>query len=164
MRKEIIRSHLNDLVALLEEARLVEGRVAAATAQYACVSANGHLEDYLKSNMNDFFRVRCDPTAHRIVKRTVDNYYNFKHDRILKFFNELRPSQIQAVEDCFASRSKLADALGSIVGNKNTLAAMSRHCFTGCTAASTSLKCVWLKEIINSIRRIEDLNAAYVTG
>ena len=149
MRKQVIRSNLEDLIDLLREARSADPRVASATAQYACVSANGHLEEYLKNSMVDFFRNRCDPNALRIVKKSVAGYYNFKQERVILFFNEMRPDRKEAVKGCFLVRENLGDALGSIVGNKNTVG------HTG-TSSITPIRVIqWLEEVVGSLDELD---------
>ena len=114
MRRQSLESALQELVDLLKEARAVEARVAAAAAQYACVSANGYIEEYIKNSMLDYYRGRCDENALRIVRSSIVRHFNFKQERILAFFSEFRPDRSDRVKDCFRERVNLSDALGVV--------------------------------------------------
>ena len=80
--------------------------------------------------MGELFRKRCDPKAFRLITRVVKGHYNFKSEKVVSFFNVMYPERAETVQDYLKENDVFSDAIGSIVGNKNTIAHEGRSSVT----------------------------------
>lgn len=126
MHKQLFQENLEELRRLLTEAKTASDTSQAAVAQYACVSANGFLESYLRKSMIERFRARCDDNALRLISKSIEKYFNFKKNRVISYFQYVWPSKVEDVEQYLNDNDEFSDAIGSIVSNKNKIGHIGR--------------------------------------
>ncbi len=118
----ILRRRINELRHVLESARTCSEIIQSSVAQSACVSANGHIETYFRACGLAHHRSRCDNDAYRIIEHAISSHYNFKSEKIVRFLEIFIPNNSDKAKLHLKSDERLADAIGSIVGNKNQIA------------------------------------------
>ena len=134
-----------DLIELCNSSTTAPETTKAAVAQHICVSTNGYLEVYIRSSVKDIFRPRCDQNALRVISRTLDGYYNFKSEKVCKLFSDIWPEKTEQLRVYFKTNDQFSDAIGSIVGNKNTIA------HRGSSSVTIARVQPWLETIINHL-------------
>lgn len=130
MHLKLFKDKLQEHRRLCSETRAASDASQAAVAQYICVSVNGYLEAYIRKSTAELFRKRCDVKSFRIVTKMTKNHYNFKAEKVVSFFNEIYPDKANGIKVFLKSNDVFSDAIGSIVGNKNTIAHEGRSFVT----------------------------------
>ena len=72
------------------------------------------------------FRSRCDANALRLIEKNIEGYFNFKADRVSKYFQHIWPVKADDVERFLTENGEFTDAIGSIVSNKNQIGHIGR--------------------------------------
>ncbi len=121
LHNDLLRDELTVLRRKLDDAKAKDDETQSIVAQYACVSANGHIESYFKGSVREKFRSRCDKQAMIIVSRQIASYSNFRHGKIVNFFNHTWQPPAQDIDLYLKENEQLSSALESIVANKNNI-------------------------------------------
>lgn len=151
MHKKLFKDNLLEHRRLCVEAAKTSDVSQSAVAQHICVSVNGNLEMYLRKSMAELFRKRCDQKAFRLIVLTTKNFYNFKAEKIVSFFRKVYPEKAEDVEAYLKKNDVFSDAVGSIVGNKNTIAHEGRSSVTLLRVDK------WLVTIIDCVDEFDDI-------
>lgn len=149
MQSRVFKDRLREHRVLIANTRGAHDLTQAAVAQHICVSTNGYFEIYVKKSIQELFRKRCDPKAFRIVTKATSGFFNFKSDKIVVLFQEIYPERAFQVKQYLKSNEQFSDAIGSIVGNKNTIAHEGR------SAVSLQRVDGWLVTILQDIDDFE---------
>ena len=150
MRKDVLNKELTALRRKLKSVNKREDEIQSLIAQYACVSANGCIESYLRESVTDKFRSRCAPQALRIIYQQIRPFSNFNHKKIVNFFQRTWKEPAENIEIYLKQHEQFSDALGSIVINKN------RVSHNGSSNVSPLQIDDWLETII---KHLDDFNS-----
>jgi hypothetical protein len=150
MKNVRIVSHMQRLDAVIARLKTLpdDAQIQSDWAKYVCVLVSGFLEQSVQTLCVDYARTRCGSTqVTHFVAEHVAWFQNAKMEKLLTLLWEFDPKFRETIEN--DTRGKLADAVNSVVQNRN-LIAHGQH-----VGMSPATIIDWYKSVVTVIDKVE---------